>query len=78
MKSFSVKIFYSYSHQDEKYRDQMEKFLKLLQTQGLVEHWYDRKILAGQHIERIIEDEIRSSDIVAFLISVDFLSSNAK
>ncbi|WP_178380753.1 MULTISPECIES: toll/interleukin-1 receptor domain-containing protein [unclassified Marinobacter] len=55
----------------------MEKFLKLLQTQGLVEHWYDRKILAGQHIERIIEDEIRSSDIVAFLISVDFLSSNA-
>lgn len=77
MKNFSVKIFYSYSHRDEKYRDQMEKFLQLLQTQGLVQHWYDRKILAGQHIENVIEDEIKSSDIVAFLISVDFLASKA-
>jgi len=77
MKNFSVKIFYSYSHHDEKYRDQMEKFLQLLQTQGLVEHWNDRKILAGQHIENAIENEIKSSDIVAFLISVDFLASKA-
>jgi GTPase SAR1 family protein len=77
MNDFSVKIFYSYSHKDEKHRDQMEKFLRMLKTQGLVEHWSDRSILAGQHIEKTIEDEIKSSEIIAFLISVDFLTSSA-
>ncbi len=77
MKDFSVKIFYSYSHRDEEYREQMEKFLKVLRTQGLVHHWCDRKIMAGQHIEKTIEEEIQACDIVAFLISIDFLTSGA-
>lgn len=39
-------MFFSYSHKDEALRDQLESHLALLKNQGLIDAWYDRRIVA--------------------------------
>jgi len=68
-------IFFSYSHDDEQYRDQLEKHLSLLQHQGLIETWHDRRITAGSEIDDSIDEKLESSDIVLLLVSSSFLAS---
>jgi len=44
-----LKIFISYSHHDEKhFIEEFKKHLVPLKDKGLVEEWYDRKILPGE------------------------------
>ena len=43
-----VEIFYSYSHKDEKLRDELEKHLSMLKNEGLIAGWHDRKIGGGE------------------------------
>ena len=40
-------IVFSYSHADEKLRDQLETHLGLLKRKGVVTGWHDRKITPG-------------------------------
>jgi hypothetical protein len=40
----AVKLFYSYSTQDDELRDQLEKHLSLLHRQQIIEEWHFRKI----------------------------------
>ena len=47
----TMRLFYSYSHKDEALRDELETHLKLLQRQGLIEFWHDRRITAGEEWE---------------------------
>ena len=42
----ALRIFFSYSHDDEEQRNQLEKHLALLKRQGLIEAWHDRRIVA--------------------------------
>lgn len=53
----------------------MEKALVLLQEQGILIHWSDNNILPGRSISATIEQEMEQADIVAFLLSQDFLAS---
>ena len=71
------KIFYSYSHKDKTHRENMEKHLTILRQSNLISEWSDKEILAGQHINNTILDALNSSDIIIFLISIDFLASPA-
>ena len=41
-------LFYSYAHDDEALREQLERHLRLLSRQGLISEWHDRQILAGE------------------------------
>ena len=41
-----IKLFYSYSHKDAKYREELEKHLTILRDNGLIEEWHDGKIEA--------------------------------
>jgi len=72
-----VKIFYSYSHKDERYREQLEKWLVQLKRDNLIEEWHDRKILPGDKWQGVIDDNLIESDIVIFLVSQDFLASES-
>ena len=73
---FSVKLFYSYSHKDILYREQMELSLALLRDQdGILDDWSDHKILPGQKISERIEERMRESDIFVFLLSKEFIAS---
>lgn len=71
-----VNIFISYSHADEAYKDRLEKHLNILQRNGIVSTWNDRKIGAGEEWDKKIKSEIETAQIILLLISVDFLSSN--
>lgn len=69
-------VFFSYSHADERLRDQLEKQLAMLKRQGVIETWHDRRIPAGQDIDRAIDDHVNSDEIILLLVSADFLASD--
>lgn len=68
-------VFFSYSHKDEALRDQLETHLALLKNQGLIDAWYDRRILAGSEVDDSIFEKLEAADIILLLVSSDFLSS---
>lgn len=76
MKRYPAKIFFCYSHKDEKLRSELEKHLKMLERQGIIINWHDRKILPGKNWNTTIESNLDSSDIVLLLLSPDFLASD--
>ena len=43
----TVSLFFSYSHLDAKFRDELARHLELLRRTGLFEAWYDKQILPG-------------------------------
>jgi len=42
-----VSLFYSYAHEDEALRDELQGHLKLLERRGLLAPWHDRRIVPG-------------------------------
>lgn len=69
-----ARIFISYSHDDQLYRDQLEKHLAVLKQQELIEPWHDRRILAGADFGAEIDSEMARADIVLLLVSSSFLA----
>jgi hypothetical protein len=72
----ALRVFFSYSHDDEEQRNQLEKHLALLRRQGLIEAWHDRRIAAGEHIDAAIDAELERADIILLLVSASFLASD--
>lgn len=68
-------VFFSYCHADEELRDQLEKQLAMLKRQGIIETWHDRRIIAGQELDKTISEHINSDDIILLLVSPDFIAS---
>jgi TIR domain len=71
-----VHIFYSYSHEDEKFRVVLEKHLKLLERQGTIAGYHDRKIGAGQEWKRAIDQQLEEAQVILLLVSSSFLASD--
>lgn len=71
-----VELFYSYAHEDEALRDELEKHLSLLKRSGLIVAWHDRRIGAGEEWRDQIDAHARSADIILLLVSPDFLASD--
>ena len=71
-----VKLFYSYAHADERYRQKLETCLSGLQREGVIQEWHDRKILPGQRWADAIDANLESADLVLLLISPDFIASD--
>ncbi len=71
-----IKLFCSYSHRDEHLRDELAKHLKLLERQGLIASWHDRRIGAGDVWKQEIDRNLSEADIILLLISADFLASD--
>ncbi|MGZ5051934.1 MAG: TIR domain-containing protein [Methylobacter sp.] len=70
------KVFISYSHKDEAYRLDLEEHLTMLKRQNIISIWHDRKITAGDDWKHQIDSNIESADIIIFLVSSSFLSSD--
>ena len=71
---YRASLFYNYCHKDERYRERMEVALDLLKDAGFLRDWSDRKINAGKPFMPEIEKEQDNADLVAFLVSPDFLA----
>ena len=70
-----IRLFLSYAHSDENYRNELAKHLKILQRQGIIEIWHDRCLLPGDEWAIGIDENLRSADIILLLVSVDFINS---
>jgi formylglycine-generating enzyme required for sulfatase activity len=70
-----VKVFLSYSHQDEELRNDLVKHLAGLRQRGLIDLWHDRKIKAGAEWAEQIDKNLEQAHIILFLVSVDFINS---
>jgi tetratricopeptide (TPR) repeat protein len=71
-----VEVFYSYAHADEALRDELEKHLTLLQRQGYITQWYDRRIDVGTEWAHTIDAHLNAADLILLLISPDFIASD--
>jgi len=72
-----LKLCISYSHLDEEHIEEFIKHITPLKNNGLIEDWYDRKIIAGQDFQDDIDKNMKNADIILLFISANFLSSNA-
>jgi hypothetical protein len=72
----ALRLFFSYSHQDESLRDELEKHLAILKHQGIVTTWHDRRLRAGEFLQQAIDARLDEADVVLLLVSPDFLASD--
>ncbi len=68
-------VFISYSHKDEAWKDRLMTHLGVLQSQGLVQLWDDRRIGAGDDWYGAIQEAMSRASVAVLLISADFLTS---
>src|SRR6266446_10995658 len=71
-----ITIFFSYAHEDEPRRKELEKQLSFLKRQGIISGWHDRDIQAGQEWEHEIDRHLNTAQIILLLISPDFMDSD--
>ncbi|HEY0754328.1 MAG TPA: toll/interleukin-1 receptor domain-containing protein [Ktedonobacteraceae bacterium] len=71
-----IEILFSYTHADEKLREQLESHLAALKRKKRIICWHDRYIRAGLTWRAQINEHLDTADIIIFLISPDFLNSD--
>jgi len=69
-------VFISYSHKDEEWKDRLVIQLGVLQQQGYLDVWDDRRIQADTDWFKEIEDAIHVASVAILMISANFLNSN--
>jgi tetratricopeptide (TPR) repeat protein len=76
MSGSPFRVFFSYSHEDDKLRAGLEKHLSLLRREGAIESWTDHEIRPGQEWEKEIFAALEKADIVLLLVSASFIASD--
>jgi hypothetical protein len=71
-----VDVFFSYSHEDEGLRNELAAHLKLLERNGYIRGWHDRRIEPGNDWKRAIDANFEKARIILLLVSSDFLASD--
>lgn len=71
-----LKLFFSYSHEDEAFKNKLNKHLKMLQRLNVISAWQDRDISAGSEWETEILGNLEAADIILLLVSDNFLASD--
>ena len=71
-----VRVFISYSHKDEKYKDDLINHLAGLKRNGIISDWTDRQILGGEKWDEVIKKNLEDSGIIIFLVSSAFMNSD--
>lgn len=69
------KVVVSYSHKDEKALEQLQRFLRPLERDGLLSAWADTRLEGGDDWQREIEQALAEAKVAVLLISQDFLNS---
>jgi hypothetical protein len=72
----ALEVFFSYSHRDEDLRDALETHLALLEREGAIRTWHDRRIGAGREWQGEIDRHLEKADLILLLISPDFIASD--
>ena len=70
-----IELFISYSREDERLFQKLEKHLVPLERHGLISVWHDRRIEAGNEWTRQLDEHIERARAVLLLVSPAFLAS---
>ena len=70
-----LKVFISYSHKDESFKDDLKDHLSALVRGGQIELWQDRDMEGGTRWDDQIKQALKEADIVLLLISSKFMAS---
>jgi TIR domain len=70
-----ITVFYSYAHEDELLRKELEKHLTSVLSQELINPWHDRLIAAGTEWGHAINEQLNTASLIFLLISPDFMAS---
>lgn len=70
-----TKVFISYAHEDEAWRETLRKALAPQERKGLLDVWDDRRIGTGDDWRREIDGALQSCRIAILLVTMDFLAS---
>jgi hypothetical protein len=71
-----VKVFISYSHQDQRYLDLLDRHLAVLRRRGILEFWTDRQIRPGEDWSSTMVSNLEEAEVILLLVSADFLASD--
>jgi hypothetical protein len=71
----TLSLFYSYSHRDESLRNKLATHLSVLQDEGIISGWHDRRITAGAEWDGVINQNLDEAGVILLLVSADFLAS---
>lgn len=71
----STKVFISYAHKDEDYKNELIEHMAVLKNSNIVSEWNDRKITPGKDWSDEISNNLESSTLILFLISSSFMNS---
>lgn len=71
-----LRVMYSYSHQDEVFKDELHTALAALRREGAIDVWQDRQILPGSEFDKDIAAALEASDIIILLVSKYFIASD--
>ncbi len=72
----SVNIFFAFSSADKEIRERLEKHLTILKKNNIINIWHEEMIRPGEEREQKISEQLKNSDLILALISVDFLDSD--
>ncbi|MCP4109247.1 MAG: TIR domain-containing protein [Desulfobacteraceae bacterium] len=67
------KVFISYSHKDEEWKDRLTAQLKVLELEGRYELWDEQQIRVGEDWLPEIEKALDDACVVVMIVSADFL-----
>lgn len=70
-----VKVFISYAHKDESFKDSLNEHLVMLQRSGVISSWHDRELIPGDNWKDEISSHLEEAELILFLVSSSFLAS---
>jgi internalin A len=71
-----LSVFVSYSHKDERFRDELRGALTAYERKGELIAWDDTRIEAGQKWEREVLSNLERANLILLLLSNDFICSD--
>lgn len=71
-----LNTFIIYARDDKEYKNQLLRHLRPLVSSGYLNVWHDGDILPGEDWEKAIKKQLKSSQLVLILISVNCLNSD--
>jgi len=71
-----TRIFISYSHRDETYKDEFRKMIRPMEREGQWKIWDDRWLLPGDNWNREILRHLSEANVIILMVTSDFFNSD--